>query len=110
MKVSALAEKLSLKIFCLPQPESDISGGYVGDLLSWVMGRAQYGDAWVTIMSNRNVAAVAQLTECACVILAEDVVPDADLQNLAQEHGINLLGSGLSAFRLCEEIAACLRG
>ena len=44
--------------------------GYAGDLLSWVMSHATAGDAWVTIMSNINVAAVASLTEVACVIFA----------------------------------------
>ncbi|MCL2671662.1 MAG: hypothetical protein FWF10_06470 [Clostridiales bacterium] len=110
MTVSEFAEKLSLHPFCLPVPGINVSGGYAGDLLSWVMGKAQWGDAWVTIMSNRNVAAVAQLTEVACVVLAENVRPDADLLALAQEHGVNLLGSGLSAFALCGVIAEFLRG
>ena len=28
-----------------PDPDREISGVYIGDLLSWVMGRAKSGDA-----------------------------------------------------------------
>ncbi len=56
-----------------------MGGAYVGDLLSWVMGRAGSNSAWITIMSNVNVAAVAVLAELSMIILAENVKPDADL-------------------------------
>ena len=56
-----------------------MTGAYTGDLLSYVMSRAKSGDAWVTIMSNVNVIAVAGLTDVSCVILANsaDLTDDA---------------------------------
>ncbi len=82
MTVKQLAETLGLEVISLgDEPEREITGGYVGDLLSWVMGRAKSGDAWITIMSNVNVAAVAELADVACVILAENVAPDEPLKN-----------------------------
>jgi len=104
MTVKQLAEKLSLTVFTLPCPDAQVTSGYAGDLLSWVMARAQRGDAWLTIMSNPNVAAVALLAEAACVILTERVSPDAALLERAQEHGINLLGSDKSTFALAAEL------
>ncbi|MCL2695762.1 MAG: hypothetical protein FWE69_05495 [Clostridiales bacterium] len=104
MTVRELGDKLNLTAFCLPNPDAEVTGGYVGDLLSWVMGRAGEGQAWITIMSNRNVAAVAQLTEVACVILAEGVQPDSDLLTAAEAHGINLLGSARDSFTLAVEL------
>ena len=77
--VDQLKEKLELTPYYVEDGEREVTGGYAGDLLSWVMGRATSGDAWVTIMSNINVIAVAQLTDVACVILAEGVVPGDDL-------------------------------
>ena len=59
MTVKELSETLSLTEFALPAPDAPVTGGYAGDLLSWVMGRASAGDCWITIMSNQNVAAVA---------------------------------------------------
>ena len=100
MTVKQLMEALSLAAFALPEPEREITGGYAGDLLSWVMGRAQAGEAWITIMSNVNVAAVAQLTDVACVILAEGVQPDAGVTDVANARGVNLLGSAEATFPL----------
>ena len=108
LTVDKLTEKLGLTVMELPEGDREITGGYAGDLLSWVMGRAQPGDAWVTIMSNMNVSAVAQLTDVACVIFAEGVQPDKEAVNKAQLHGINLLGSKKGVFELCAEIKAAM--
>jgi hypothetical protein len=108
MTVHEMAEKLSLQTICEPDPDREVTGGYTGDLLSWVMGRAQSGDAWVTIMSNNNVIAVATLTDVALVILAEDVHPDPGVAELAERKGINLYRSPEAAFPLCAKVAALL--
>ena len=102
--VKELAEKLELTPYCVEDDTREVTGGYVGDLLSWVMGRAQSGDAWVTIMSNINVIAVAQLTDVALVILAEGVVPGEDLITAAEMRGINLYSSPEPGFALCGRI------
>ena len=80
----------------------------MGDLLSWVMGRAQADEAWITIMSNQNVAAVAALSDVSCVIFAEGVKPDPDLLKKAQVQGINLLGTGKSSFQTAVELGNVL--
>ena len=99
MTVSEFASKHSLKTLCLPD-DREITGGYVGDLLSWVMGRASSGDAWITIMSNNNILAVATLADVACIILAEGVTLDTDLIHTANEKGINVLSCEADAFKL----------
>jgi hypothetical protein len=109
MTVSQLISDLDLTVFHLEDPDQVVTGGYAGDLLSWVMGKAQPGDAWITIMSNINVAAVAVLCDTACVILAEQVVPDEKLMAKAQQQGINLLGSAQSVYRLCGQVGALLQ-
>lgn len=98
MTVQALCERLSLTAFSLPEGEREITGVYIGDLLSWVMGRARANDAWITIMSNINVIAVASLADTACVILAEDVVLPEDCLAAAKAKGINVLGSKAPAY------------
>ena len=108
MTVSSLKEALHLTAFALPQGERDVLGGYAGDLLSWVMGRAQADDAWLTIMSNPNIVAVATLTDVSCIILCEGVAPDAGVASLAAQKGINLLGSESSAFSLSAQISLLL--
>lgn len=93
MTVKELAQALSLNQILIPDPDRPVAGGYAGDLLSWVMGRAGEGCAWLTIMSNQNVAAVALMADLACVILTEGVAPDEALLHRAREQGVNLLGT-----------------
>ena len=108
MTVLGLKETLNLTAFALPQEERQVRGGYAGDLLSWVMGKAEADDAWLTIMSNPNIVAVATLTDVSCIILCEGVAPDAGVASLAAEKGINLLGSESSAFSLSAQISLLL--
>ncbi len=98
MTVNELLTRADLTAAALPDGDREVTGVYIGDLLSWVMGRATSGDAWITIMSNRNIAAVATLADTACVILAEGVQPDEGVAELAEQKGINLLLSSVSAY------------
>ena len=109
MNVRELAHVMALTEFIMPEPGREVNGGYVGDLLSWVMGRAQTGNAGITIMSNQNVAAVALMTEVACVILAEGVVPDETLRQRAEQQSVNILGTKMSAFDAAAALKQLLR-
>lgn len=109
MNVRELAHVMDLTEFILPEPHREVSGGYVGDLLSWVMGRARMGNAWLTIMSNQNVAAVALMAEVACVVLTEGVKPDEALLQRCEQQGINLLGTKLSTFDAASALKQLLR-
>ena len=108
MNVSELTEQMRLTVFSLPEGTREVTGGYTGDLLSWVMGRAEAGDAWITIMSNANVVAVATLADVSCILLAEGVEPDSGVRELAAEKGVNLLGGGESAFALSARLSELL--
>lgn len=105
MTVRELMENAGFTAAALPAAEREITGGYVGDLLSWVMGRAQADTAWITIMSNRNIVAVATLADVACIILAEGVQPDEGVAALAQQKGVNLLLSPLGAYETALRLA-----
>ena len=91
MTVNELVEKCGFKAVSMPQPEREIDGCYIGDLLSWVMGRAQEDSVWITIMSNINIIAVATLTDVSCIILAEGVTVDSEIIKVALEKGVNIL-------------------
>ena len=108
MTVRELIERTGYEPLLLGDETREITGGYAGDLLSWVMGRAESGDCWVTIMSNVNVAAVGQLTDCACIVFSEGVRPDEAAVSAARTHGLNLLLSDRSTFEICAELGALL--
>ena len=92
MKVKDLLDH-GFESVSLPDGDREIDGVYIGDLLSWVMGRAQMDNAWITIMTNVNVIAVATLADTSCVILAEGVVMPDELVETAQAKDINVLSS-----------------
>ena len=98
MTVSEICEKCGFEAVVLPDPEREVDGGYIGDLLSWVMGRAKADSAWITIMSNINIVAVASLADVACIILAEGVTVDDEIKVTALAKGINILCSPLPAY------------
>jgi len=100
MTVSALAQKAGLKPLFMPDGDREVNGVYCGDLLSWVMGRAQSGNVWVTIMSNLNVVAVASLSDVSCIVLAEGVMLDKDAEKAAADKEINILVSDKSTYEL----------
>lgn len=101
MTVKELAATLDLQILTGDiNLEREVHGGYCGDLLSWVMSKAQPDNAWITIMSNTNIVAVAVLTDVACVILCEDVAPEEECLKKALEQEVAILKTPMSAFEL----------
>lgn len=109
MTVTQLKDALGWKVFHMADPDRPVTGGYAGDLLSWVMGRAGQDCAWLTIMSNQNVAAVALMADVACVVLTEGVEPDADLLRRAEEKEVNLLGTGADTYTAACRLGDCLK-
>lgn len=104
MKVSELAEKLQLNNFTTNIPDKEISGGYVSDLLSDVMGYAAEGNVWITLQNHLNVVAIASLKDIACVVLVKGIVPPAEVIAKANEERIAILGSDRATFELVGEI------
>ena len=109
MTLQDLTHRLGLTVFHLAEPDRPVIAAYCGDLLSWVMANAPADSAWLTIMSNVNVAAVASLTEVSCVILTESVEPDAPLLARVQTQGINLLGTPLSTYECAIHLGSLLK-
>lgn len=105
MTVKELVDRCGFKPLALPLPEREVKGAYIGDLLSWVMGRAGEDNAWITIMSNINVVAVASLADTACVIAAEGVDFEEDILKTAEEKGVNILQSAKPSYETALSIS-----
>lgn len=98
MKISELIKTEAFSPVSLPDGDREIKGVYIGDLLSWVMGRASADCAWITIMSNINIVAVATLVDSACIIIAEDVSLSEDVIKTAEAKNVNILASSQDAY------------
>ena len=105
MTVSGLLSE-GFEEIALPEGDREIDGVYIGDLLSWVMGRAKADNAWITIMSNINVIAVAVLADVSCVILAEGASLPEDIIAQAKVKGVNVLGSPLPIYETALKLSA----
>ena len=100
MTVKELIGKFGISPLSLPDGEKAVTGGFTGDLLSWTMSGAKSGNAWITVMSNINVIAVAVLTDASCVIIADNVTAPQDVIDAANKKGVNLLCSPVDEFSL----------
>ncbi len=85
--------------------EKYVKGCYIGDLLSLAMSKIKSGNVWITIQTNVNIVAVAMLTDAACIIVADDCVPDDAAIEKAKSQGVALLSSTLSAYELATKLS-----
>lgn len=110
MTVREIAEKLGLAVLAGEDGlDREAEGCYIGDLLSWVMARAESGDVWLTVMGNVNAIAVASLTDAACIVLTESAALDEDARARADQQGIAVLTTELDSYGLACRIAELLR-
>lgn len=103
--VKEIAESLGLEVICCrSQLNKAITGGYVSDLLSDVMGNAAEGEIWVTIQSHLNVVAIASLKEISAVVMVKGIRPDEPVIAKAEEEGIPILTFPGPAFEIAGKI------
>ncbi len=105
MNVKQLAETAGYTVFTEGE-DREIESGYCGDFLSNIISRAPDSCAWLTVMNNVNVAAVATLIDCACIVLCEGVEPDGPLKARAEMQGIWILGAKQNVFEETKRVAA----
>lgn len=106
MTVSEFAHANNFKILSCPNPNREINGVYIGDLLSWVMAHAKPNNLWLTVMSNINVIAVASLVNISCIVLCDNVTLCDEVLQTAKQKGINVFSTALSSF----DAAVCISG
>ncbi len=105
MDVKNLVEKLGLKVLCGENLEREISGCYCGDLLSWVMSRANEGDVWLTVMGNINSVGVAVLADVACIVLTENAALDEDALKRAIQNDVIILQTDKNSYQMAAAIS-----
>ena len=107
MTVKDFSDKLNLKYLCNEEKAEtrEIDGCYCGDLLSWVMSRAEPGNVWLTVMGNVNSIGVAVLADISCIILTENAALDEDAKKRATEQGVVILTSSKNSYTLAAEIS-----
>ena len=107
MKVSDLIKKFNLHVFSGKAGiENEISGGYVSDLLSDVMGNAKENQVWITLQTHQNVLAIASLKDMAGIILVKGLEPDEEMVQHSEDEGIPVLGTTMETFEITGRLYA----
>lgn len=77
--------------------KTEVTSMFVGDLLSHVLGNANDGDILITVMSNINTLAVASLINLSAIIFPDNINVSEELIQKAEEEGIPMFSTTLSA-------------
>jgi len=101
MRLRELIDALDLTVHTPPEDAgAEVTGGYVGDLLSDVIGNTRPGHLWITIQTHPNIVAVAVLKDLAAVVLANGRAPLEETLRKARAEGVTLATSPLTSFEL----------
>lgn len=105
MKIRQVADKLNLAVAAGESGlDREVTGGYMGDMLSVVMAQAPNSAIWLTVQNHPNLVAVAVLRELAAVCLVDGRTPLEETKLKAEEEGIPLLLSDDDAFTLAGKL------
>lgn len=110
MKISELAEQLNLRVVSgTGGLDREITGGYVSDLLSDVIGNAKEGNLWITLQSHHNIIAVASLKDLSGVIVVKGNNPAAETIKKSNEENIPVLSTEEDTFTIAGAVYDLLK-
>ncbi len=101
MNIYEFAKEMNMVLVCDGNdPDREIEGIYICDLLSRVMSKAGENDAWITVHTSLNTIAVAVMADIPCIILPEGISADAVSCKKASQENIYILSSTMSAYEI----------
>jgi len=110
MDLKTIQAELGLNVQCgAERIGAEVTGGYVGDLLSDVMANSAKSQVWVTRQVHQNIVAVATLKELSGIIIVQGAMPDKDTVAKAEKEGLPILTTSLAAFEVVGRIHRLLR-
>lgn len=110
MKIAEIVSKLDLTVISgINGLEREVTGGYVSDLLSDVIGNAREGNLWITLQTHQNIMAVASLKDLAAVIIVKGSMPESDTIRKSNEENIPILSSKQDTFTVSGMLFELLR-
>jgi predicted transcriptional regulator len=110
MKITDIITGLNLKVVSGHNGLSnEITGGYVSDLLSDVIGNAKEGQIWITLQTHQNIIAVASLKDISAIIIVKGLVPEVDTVEKSNIEKIPLLSTEMDTFNIAGRLFELLR-
>jgi predicted transcriptional regulator len=110
MKITDVVNELGLRVISGNKGlTNEVTGGYVSDLLSDVMGNAREGQIWITLQTHQNIIAVGSLKDVAGIIIVKGFEPEADTIEKSNAENIPLLSTGLDTFTITGKLFDLLK-
>lgn len=110
MKITDIIQLLDLRVVSGQNGLSnEITGGYVSDLLSDVIGNAKEGEIWITLQTHQNIIAVASLKDIAAIIIVRGAIPEPDTIEKSNIENIPVLVSELDTFTIAGRLFDLLK-
>lgn len=110
MKISEIITALELKVVSGQSGLSnEITGGYVSDLLSDVIGNAKEGQIWITLQTHLNIIAVASLKDISGIIIVKGYSPEADTIEKSNLEKIPVLSTDMDTFNISGRLFELLK-
>ncbi|MHC4144865.1 MAG: serine kinase [Planctomycetota bacterium] len=101
MTVEQIVQQLGLEVAAASgQLDTEVTGGYSGDLISAVMANARQGNIWVAWHVHPNIVAAGLVVKLAAIILVSSREPEQETIHKADEEGMPILVSDLPAFEI----------
>ena len=105
MELDFIVRQLNLKVRSGTRNlTTNVTGGYVGDLLSDVIANSKQGNVWITRQVHQNIVAVATLKDLAGIILVGNNEPAKDTLEKAIQENVPILISEVGCFETAGEI------
>ncbi len=104
MTVEELAKTLEAEIVTQGDITREVRDCYLCDMLSFAMAKTKEGDAWITVQTNINVVAVAALSDCACVIVPEEIHVEEPTIDRANQQEVTIIRAKQTAFEIARLI------
>jgi len=105
LNLEKIFKDLNLKLKCCEERlQKEVTGGYVGDLLSDVIANSKENDIWITRQTHQNIVAVASLKDLAGIILVQGAEPAPETVEKASKEGIPIMVTDLAAFEIAGRI------
>ena len=105
MKITDVIRELGLKVLSGHEGlENEVTGAYVSDLLSDVIGNGREGNVWITLHGHHNIVAVASLKDLAAIIIVKGIQPDEETIRKSKQENIPLLSTEDDTFTVAGKL------
>ena len=110
MKVNEMASKLTLRVATTQGDlDREVTGCYISDLLSDVMGNARDGEVWITLQTHPNIVAIATLKNLSGIIITNNRKPEEETLKKAEAERVPIMLSSSSTFETGGSLYRLLR-